>query len=57
MTATGLVKLSVHSWLLQIDKQKILIDACGNQNQTVAAVLEHAQHALSGSAHCAAHVV
>ena len=26
--ATGLVKLSVHSWLLQIDKQKILIDTC-----------------------------
>jgi glyoxylase-like metal-dependent hydrolase (beta-lactamase superfamily II) len=30
--ATGLIKLSVHSWLLQIGKQKILIDACcGNQ--------------------------
>jgi glyoxylase-like metal-dependent hydrolase (beta-lactamase superfamily II) len=30
--ATGLIKLSVHSWLLQIRKQKILIDACcGNQ--------------------------
>src|SRR5882757_6196815 len=26
--ATGKVKLSVHSWLLQIGKQKILIDAC-----------------------------
>jgi glyoxylase-like metal-dependent hydrolase (beta-lactamase superfamily II) len=25
---TGKVKLSVHSWLLQIGKQKILIDAC-----------------------------
>jgi glyoxylase-like metal-dependent hydrolase (beta-lactamase superfamily II) len=31
-TATGLIKLSVHSWLLQIGGQKILIDACcGNQ--------------------------
>jgi glyoxylase-like metal-dependent hydrolase (beta-lactamase superfamily II) len=30
--ATGLVKLSVHSWLLQIDGKNILIDACcGNQ--------------------------
>jgi len=30
--ATGLIKLSVHSWLLQIDGRKILIDACcGNQ--------------------------
>jgi len=30
--ASGLIKLSVHSWLLQIGKQKILIDACcGNQ--------------------------
>jgi glyoxylase-like metal-dependent hydrolase (beta-lactamase superfamily II) len=30
--ATGLIKLSVHSWLLQIGGQKILIDACcGNQ--------------------------
>ena len=29
---TGLIKLSVHSWLLQIGGQKILIDACcGNQ--------------------------
>ena len=26
--ASGLVKLSVHSWLLQIGRQKILIDAC-----------------------------
>lgn len=26
--ATGKVKLSVHSWLLQLGKQKILIDAC-----------------------------
>ena len=25
---TGLIKLSVHSWLLQIGGQKILIDAC-----------------------------
>lgn len=30
--STGLIKLSVHSWLLQIGRQKILIDACcGNQ--------------------------
>jgi glyoxylase-like metal-dependent hydrolase (beta-lactamase superfamily II) len=30
--STGLIKLSVHSWLLQIGGQKILIDACcGNQ--------------------------
>ena len=30
--ATGLIKLSVHSWLLQVDGKKILIDACcGNQ--------------------------
>ncbi len=30
--ASGLIKLSVHSWLLQIGKKKILIDACcGNQ--------------------------
>jgi glyoxylase-like metal-dependent hydrolase (beta-lactamase superfamily II) len=30
--ATGAIKLSVHSWLLQVGKQKILIDACcGNQ--------------------------
>src|SRR5262249_11554733 len=29
---TGLIKLSIHSWLLQIGGQKILIDACcGNQ--------------------------
>src|SRR5437868_14877633 len=26
--ASGKIKLSVHSWLLQIGKQKILIDAC-----------------------------
>src|SRR3954467_7768284 len=26
--ASGKVKLSVHSWLLQMGKQKILIDAC-----------------------------
>src|SRR5262249_38322517 len=25
---TGLIKLSVHSWLLQVGGQKILIDAC-----------------------------
>src|ERR1700720_2620537 len=25
---TGLIKLSVHSWLLQVGKKKILIDAC-----------------------------
>jgi glyoxylase-like metal-dependent hydrolase (beta-lactamase superfamily II) len=30
--STGLIKLSVHSWLLQIGGQKILIDCCcGNQ--------------------------
>lgn len=32
--ATGKMKLSVHSWLLQIDGRKILIDACcGNAKQ------------------------
>jgi glyoxylase-like metal-dependent hydrolase (beta-lactamase superfamily II) len=35
--ASGLVKLSVHSWLLQVGKQKILIDACcGNQKSRPA---------------------
>jgi glyoxylase-like metal-dependent hydrolase (beta-lactamase superfamily II) len=31
--ASGLVKLSVHSWLLQIGRQKILIDACCGNNK------------------------
>jgi glyoxylase-like metal-dependent hydrolase (beta-lactamase superfamily II) len=30
---TGLIKLSVHSWLLQIGRQKILIDACCGNNK------------------------
>jgi hypothetical protein len=30
---TGLIKLSVHSWLLQIGKKKILIDACCGNNK------------------------
>jgi glyoxylase-like metal-dependent hydrolase (beta-lactamase superfamily II) len=30
---SGLIKLSVHSWLLQIGKQKILIDACCGNNK------------------------
>lgn len=30
---TGLIKLSVHSWLLQIGTQKILIDACCGNNK------------------------
>jgi glyoxylase-like metal-dependent hydrolase (beta-lactamase superfamily II) len=31
---SGLIKLSVHSWLLQIGKQKILIDACCGNNKS-----------------------
>jgi glyoxylase-like metal-dependent hydrolase (beta-lactamase superfamily II) len=31
--ASGLLKLSVHSWLLQVGKQKILIDACCGNNK------------------------
>jgi glyoxylase-like metal-dependent hydrolase (beta-lactamase superfamily II) len=31
---TGKVKLSVHSWLLQVDGQKILIDACCGNNKS-----------------------
>jgi hypothetical protein len=31
---SGLIKLSVHSWLLQIEKQKILIDACCGNNKS-----------------------
>jgi len=31
---SGLVKLSVHSWLLQIGKQNILIDACCGNNKS-----------------------
>ena len=31
---TGLIKLSVHSWLLQLGGQKILIDACCGNNKT-----------------------
>jgi len=30
---TGLIKLSVHSWLLQIGKENILIDACCGNNK------------------------
>jgi hypothetical protein len=30
---TGLIKLSVHSWLLQIGRQKILVDACCGNNK------------------------
>ena len=30
---TGFVKLSVHSWLLQIGRQKILVDACCGNNK------------------------
>src|SRR5438132_14349047 len=32
--ATGLIKLSVHSWLLQIGGKKILIDACCGNNKS-----------------------
>jgi glyoxylase-like metal-dependent hydrolase (beta-lactamase superfamily II) len=32
--ASGLIKLSVHSWLLQIDGKKILIDACCGNNKS-----------------------
>jgi glyoxylase-like metal-dependent hydrolase (beta-lactamase superfamily II) len=32
-SASGLIKLSVHSWLLQIGNQKILIDACCGNNK------------------------
>ncbi len=32
--ATGLVKLSVHSWLLQLGGRKILIDSCCGNNKT-----------------------
>ena len=31
---TGLIKLSVHSWLLQIDSKNILIDACCGNNKS-----------------------
>jgi glyoxylase-like metal-dependent hydrolase (beta-lactamase superfamily II) len=31
---TGLIKLSVHSWLVQIGKQKILIDSCCGNNKS-----------------------
>ena len=31
----GLLKLSVHSWLLQIGKQKILIDACCGNHKSM----------------------
>jgi glyoxylase-like metal-dependent hydrolase (beta-lactamase superfamily II) len=31
--ASGRIKLSVHSWLLQIGKQKILIDSCCGNNK------------------------
>jgi glyoxylase-like metal-dependent hydrolase (beta-lactamase superfamily II) len=31
--ASGLIKLSVHSWLLQIGNQKILIDGCCGNNK------------------------
>jgi glyoxylase-like metal-dependent hydrolase (beta-lactamase superfamily II) len=30
---TGLIKLSVHSWLLQIGRQKILVDTCCGNNK------------------------
>jgi glyoxylase-like metal-dependent hydrolase (beta-lactamase superfamily II) len=30
---TGLIKLSVHSWLLQIGRQRILVDACCGNNK------------------------
>ena len=44
-SASGLLKLSVHSWLLQIGRQKILIDTCcGNHKvKAGAAVLAHAR--------------
>jgi glyoxylase-like metal-dependent hydrolase (beta-lactamase superfamily II) len=32
-TASGRIKLSVHSWLLQIGKRKILIDSCCGNNK------------------------
>jgi glyoxylase-like metal-dependent hydrolase (beta-lactamase superfamily II) len=32
--ASGFIKLSVHSWLLQIGRQKILIDSCCGNNKT-----------------------
>jgi glyoxylase-like metal-dependent hydrolase (beta-lactamase superfamily II) len=32
--ASGFIKLSVHSWLLQTGKQKILIDCCCGNNKT-----------------------
>ncbi len=50
--ATGKIKLSVHSWLLQIGGKKILIDACCGNNKVKpdAAVVAHAQHALSRAA-------
>jgi hypothetical protein len=49
---TNKIKLSVHSWLLQLDGHKILIDGCcGNQKIAAAApILEHAQHAVAGKA-------
>ena len=49
--APAKIKLSVHSWLLQIGGQKILIDSCcGNDGMRATGRSGHAQYALSRTA-------